>query len=81
MVTVPVPVRASVRDLLRDLLGTPVTVTEGFEQTLGDGAPAYLGTYCRDDGTPVAVTITNFSAIGLKSYSAKWFRTLSNSCE
>lgn len=62
MVTVPVPVRASVRDLLRDLLGTTVTVSEGLQQTLGEGAPAYLGTYCLDDGTPVAATITNFSA-------------------
>lgn len=74
MATVPVPVRASVRDLLRDLLGTSVTVTEGVAQTLEGTRPAYVAAYRRDDGEPVAAAITSFggavsmgAAIGMMS--------------
>ena len=62
MVAVPVPVRASVRDLLRDLLGAQVVVRDGTLQELVDARPAYLATYRRDDDEPVAAAVVSQAA-------------------
>lgn len=62
MPAVPVPVRASVRDLLRDLLGAEVSVRDGTLQQLDDASPAYLVTYRRDDDEPVAATVVSQGA-------------------
>lgn len=74
MVAVPIPVRATVRDLLRDLFQTKVTVTEGRAQELSPEHTAYLAVYRRDDGTAVAATIVDLAgaasfggAIGMMS--------------
>lgn len=74
MAAVPIPVRASVRDLLRDLVGAQVVVTEDRQQQLTDEATAYLAVYRRDDDTPVAATIVDLAgaaalggAIGMMS--------------
>lgn len=61
MAVVPIPVRATVRDLLRDLLGAKVTVTEDTMQQLDPERPAYLATYRQDDGRPVAATIVDLT--------------------
>lgn len=62
MPAVPIPVRASVRDLLSDLLATPVTIREGDPQELDPERAAYCSVYCRDDGEPVAALITDLTA-------------------
>lgn len=53
----PLPARASVRDLLTDLLDRRVTVTKGALQTLSDERPSLAATYLRDDGTPAATAV------------------------
>lgn len=45
-----VPTRASLRDLLTDLLGVDVRVEAGTTQQLVEGRPSYLATYRTDDG-------------------------------
>ena len=62
MAAVPVPVRATVRDLLRDLVGARVTATEDGQQVLSEERSSYLSVYRRDDGTPVAATIVDLTA-------------------
>jgi hypothetical protein len=61
---VPVPVRASVRDLLADLLGRRVSVTDAPPQVLDPAAPALAASYVRDDGTPVAVCVCDLRLAG-----------------
>lgn len=51
------PVKASVRDLLQDLLGRSVTVEEGAAQTLE--SPALAAVYGPNDGAPAAVAISD----------------------
>lgn len=70
----PVPPRASVRDLLTDLLGHQVRVTQAAPQTLSSERPAYLAVYRRDDGAPAAACICDLplaaatgAAIGMVS--------------
>lgn len=59
---VPTPVSASLRDLLADLLGAPVTVREGPDQTLEH--PALAAVYRTDDGTPAAASIASITLAG-----------------
>ena len=66
--------RATVRDLLRDLVGSQVVVTEEREQVLSEERTAYMAVYRRDDGSPVAATIVDLlgaaalgGAIGMMS--------------
>jgi len=55
---VPLPVRASVRDLLTDLLQRQVTVQIATEpQTLAEGHPTLAASYAVDDGTPIALVV------------------------
>jgi hypothetical protein len=54
-----VPVRASVRDLLSDLLGCSTRVVDGAAQKLSTERPAMLAVYRRDDGTPAAVCVSD----------------------
>lgn len=53
----PIPVRASVRDLLTDLLGCTVKVADGEPQSLVAGRPALLAVYRRDDDTVAAACV------------------------
>lgn len=53
----PVPARASIRDLLTDLVGHEVTVKASNPQALDAQRPAFAAVYRRDDGTPAAVCI------------------------
>ncbi len=55
----PLPARASFRDLLRDLLGRPVTVRPGPAQELDPTRSSYLAAYQFDDGPPAAVAVTD----------------------
>lgn len=57
----PLPARASFRDLLRDLLGRPVSVRPGSPQELNAGAPSYLASFHFDDGVPAAVAVAGQS--------------------
>jgi hypothetical protein len=58
MGAVPVPVRASIRDLLSDLVGVPVAVSEASApQELSEDRPAYAATYRFDDGRIAAMTV------------------------
>jgi hypothetical protein len=54
----PLPVRASLRDLMSDLLGRPVTIAPGEPQSLDEAQPAMAAVYRRDDGTVAAVGIS-----------------------
>lgn len=56
-VTIPIPVRASVRDLLSDLLARPVQVTAGTPPALDAQGSAWAATYVRDDGVAAAVCV------------------------
>lgn len=74
MTTCPLPVRATVRDLLADLLGQQVTVAAAAPQTLDPGRSSYAATYVWDDGSVAAVSIWDLplaagagSAIGMSS--------------
>lgn len=53
----PVPARASIRDLLADLVGHDVTIKASNPQMLAAERPAFAAVYRRDDGTPAAVCI------------------------
>lgn len=57
----PLPARASFRDLLRDLLGRPVTVRPGSPQELDEARPSYLAAYRFDDGAPAALAVADQS--------------------
>ena len=70
---VPVPPRASVRDLLRDLLGQPVRVEPGQTLDLSERR-ALLAAYRLDEGGPAAAMISEVplaagagAAIGMMS--------------
>jgi hypothetical protein len=59
---VPVPVRASIRDLLSDLIGVPVAVSDaGAPQELSEERPAYAATYRFDDGGLAAMTVCDLA--------------------
>ncbi|MFP4635618.1 MAG: hypothetical protein ACLFRD_07150 [Nitriliruptoraceae bacterium] len=53
------PARASLRDLLADLLGRTVTVRPGPDLELDPERPAYLSGFRFDDGAPAAVAVTD----------------------
>lgn len=55
----PLPARASLRDLLTDLLGRPATVADAPLQELDANRPAVAAVYRRDDGTVAAVGISD----------------------
>ena len=55
----PTPARASYRDLLRDLLGHPVTVRPGTPQLLAEEREAYLACYRFDDGSLASLAVTD----------------------
>lgn len=57
----PLPARASFRDLLRDLLGRPVSVRPGPPQELDASKASYLAAYRFDDGGPAAVVVSDRS--------------------
>ena len=59
------PVRASVRDLLTDLLGRPVQVRDAAMQVLDPAAPSLAASYVLDDGRPAAVAVCDLSLAGL----------------
>lgn len=59
MASVPIPVRASVRDLLTDLLSRQVTVAVGMPQVLDPQVPALAAAYVDDGGTPRAVCVVD----------------------
>lgn len=59
MASVPIPVRATVRDVLRDLIDTKVTVTEEDVQQLDDGRTAYCSVYVDEAGAPTAAIIAD----------------------
>src|SRR5690606_42972 len=61
MSTCPLPVRATVRDVLADLLGREVTIDQAAPQTLDDERAAYAATYVWDDGRVAAVGIWELS--------------------
>lgn len=65
----PVPPRASVRDLLTDLLGQQVSVSEGAPQILAKERPAYAAVYRRDDKSVAAACICD-SRMALASGAA-----------
>jgi hypothetical protein len=54
-----VPVRASVRDLLTDLLGCAAKVADGQAQQLNADRPSLLAVYRRDDGTAAAACVSD----------------------
>ncbi|QBI21261.1 hypothetical protein ER308_17915 [Egibacter rhizosphaerae] len=56
--TVPLPPRASVRDLLGDLLGQPVRVDEGAAFELSE-VPSLLAAYRFDQGGAAAVAVAS----------------------
>lgn len=63
MSVVPTPVRASIRDLLRDLVGRTVTVAAAEAPLeLSDDAPAYAATYRFDDGRVAALAVCDLAA-------------------
>jgi hypothetical protein len=63
MAAVPTPVRASVRDLLGDLVGKPVAVTQAaVPQELATERPAYAATYRFDDGRVAAMAVCDLTA-------------------
>lgn len=71
----PMPARASMRDLLRDLMGVGVNVRNGVPQELSDARPAYLAGYRFDDGGAAALMICDgalsfaaASALGAMSF-------------
>lgn len=63
MAAVPTPVRASIRDLLKDLVGRPVDVVPAEDpQDLEEGRPAYAATYRFDDGRVAAMAVCDLGA-------------------
>ena len=57
--TTVVPVRASVRDLLTDLLGCAAKVADGRPLVLEEERPALLAVYRRDDGSVAAACVSD----------------------
>lgn len=57
----PLPARASMRDLLRDLVGAGVNVRPGTAQELHDERPAYLAGYRFDDDEVAALIVLDGS--------------------
>ena len=55
----PLPARASFRDLLRDLLGRPVTVRPGPDLELDPERMSYLSGFRFDDGEVAAIAVTD----------------------
>jgi len=53
------PARASYRDLLRDLLGRPVTLRAAGSQQLDPTRPAFLAGYRFDDGGAAALAVVD----------------------
>lgn len=56
---VPLPARASFRDLMRDLLGRPVTVRPGPDLELDVDRVSYLSGFRFDDGDAAALAVTD----------------------
>lgn len=56
---VPLPARASFRDLLRDLLGRAVTVRPGTGLQLDPDRASYLSGFRFDDGSAAALAVTD----------------------
>lgn len=52
-----VPTRSAYRDLLRDLLGRPITARPAKPQRLDGDGPAYLAVYRFDDGRVAAASV------------------------
>lgn len=61
---VPIPVRASIRDLLRDLLQRPVSVTDGSPQVLDPGRLAHAAVFEYDEGPTAAVCVCDAALAG-----------------
>ena len=57
----PIPPRASVRDLLADLLGHEVTVADADGHVLDEARPSYAAVYRRDAGDVAAVSVFDLS--------------------
>lgn len=57
--TCPLPARTSIRDLLTDLLGCKVSVTDGPRQQLDPGRKAQLAVYRFDDGELAALCVAD----------------------
>lgn len=63
MAALPTPVRASIRDLLGDLVGKPVTVTAAeTPMELDESQSCYAATYRFDDGRAAAVALYDLTA-------------------
>ena len=63
MGAVPTPVRASIRDLLTDLVGRPVRADAATAPLgLDPERPAYAATYRFDDGRVAALTVCDLAA-------------------
>lgn len=54
-----IPVLASVRDLLTDLLSCSTKVVDGTPQSLAAERPSLLAVYRRDDGSPAAAIVSD----------------------
>lgn len=57
----PLPARASFRDLLRDLVGQPVTVRPGPALVLDRARPSYLAGYRFDQGGAAAMAVADLT--------------------
>jgi hypothetical protein len=55
------PARASFRDLLRDLVGQPVTVRPGSPLSLDPSRPSYLAGYRFDAGEAAAMAVADLT--------------------
>ena len=62
MAAIPVPVRASVRDLIGDLVGKSVSVAPAPAPQQLNGRPAYAATYRFDDGRVAGLTVCDLPA-------------------
>ncbi len=60
----PIPPRASVRDLLADLLGHRVAVEDADGHLLDAQRPSYAAVYRRDEGTAAAAGIFDLALAG-----------------
>ena len=57
----PLPARASFRDLMRDLVGQPVTVRPGPPLELTPDRPSYLAGYRFDAGDAAAMAVSDLT--------------------
>lgn len=63
MAAIPTPVRASIRDLLGDLVGKPVTVSAAeAPMELDESEACYAATYRFDDGRAAALAVYDLAA-------------------